>query len=131
MCGCSCGGAGARTRLVRTLLRAAGATARGERGHCARPGPTGNARSRTAVRRVADVVQTADALACWHRRLVPRPSMLVANSVGCQVAAALVARHANLVHRLVLLGPALTPGASVRRQSGQLLADAFENRPPP
>ncbi|CAM5405463.1 hypothetical protein SCYAM73S_00615 [Streptomyces cyaneofuscatus] len=57
--------------------------------------------------------------------------MLVANSVGCQVAADLVARHANLVHRLVLLGPALTPGASVWRQSGQLLADAFENRPPP
>ncbi|MEW1632231.1 alpha/beta fold hydrolase [Streptomyces sp. NPDC089173] len=93
------------------------------------PDLPGNARSRTTVRRMPDVVQTADALADWHRRLVPRPSMLVANSVGCQVAAALVARHANLIHRLVLLGPALTPGASAWRQSGQLLADALREPP--
>jgi pimeloyl-ACP methyl ester carboxylesterase len=88
------------------------------------PDLPGNARSRAAVRRMPDVVRTADALARWHRRLVPGPSLLVANSVGCQVAAALTDRHPSLAHRLVLLGPALTPGVSAWRQAGRLLADA-------
>ncbi|MFF9497843.1 alpha/beta fold hydrolase [Streptomyces flaveolus] len=87
------------------------------------PDLPGNARSR-AVRRMPDVVRTADALARWHRRLVRGPSLLVANSVGCQVAAALTYRHPSLSHRLVMLGPALTPGASAWRQAGRLLADA-------
>jgi pimeloyl-ACP methyl ester carboxylesterase len=89
------------------------------------PDLPGNARSRATVRRMPDVVRTADALARWHRQLVPGASLLVANSVGCQVVAALTARHPSLVRRLVLLGPALTPGASAWRQGGRLLADAF------
>ncbi|MYR41631.1 alpha/beta fold hydrolase [Streptomyces sp. SID5910] len=93
------------------------------------PDLPGNARSRHAVRRMPDVVRTADALARWHRRLVPGPSLLVANSVGCQVAAALAVRHPQLARRLVLLGPALTPGASARRQAGRLLADALREPP--
>ncbi|MEV5645012.1 alpha/beta fold hydrolase [Streptomyces flaveolus] len=88
------------------------------------PDLPGNARSRAVVRRMPDVVRTADVLARWHRRLVPGPSLLVANSVGCQVAAALTYRHPSLSHRLVMLGPALTPGASAWRQAGRLLADA-------
>ncbi|MGV9289141.1 alpha/beta fold hydrolase [Streptomyces sp. NPDC003719] len=88
------------------------------------PDLPGNAWSRAAVCRMPDVVRTADALARWHRRLVPGPSLLVANSVGCQVAAALTAHHPSLAHRLVLLGPALTPGAYAWRQAGRLLADA-------
>ncbi|MFD5452038.1 alpha/beta fold hydrolase [Streptomyces sp. NPDC003470] len=88
------------------------------------PDLPGNAWSRAAVCRMPDVARTADALARWHRRLVPGPSLLVANSVGCQVAAALTAHHPSLAHRLVLLGPALTPGASAWRQAGRLLADA-------
>ncbi|MYV66697.1 alpha/beta hydrolase, partial [Streptomyces sp. SID2131] len=66
----------------------------------------------------------ADALARWHRRLSPGPSLLVANSVGCQVAAALAVRHPRLVRRLVLLGPALEPDVSGLRHCGRLLADA-------
>ncbi|MFF4174168.1 alpha/beta fold hydrolase [Streptomyces sp. NPDC001744] len=93
------------------------------------PDLPGNARSRPAARRMPDVVRTADALARWHRRLVPGPSLLVANSVGCQVVAALAARHPCLVRGLVLLGPALTPGASAGRQGGRLLADAFREPP--
>ncbi|MFE0849248.1 alpha/beta fold hydrolase [Streptomyces rochei] len=88
------------------------------------PDLPGNARSRHTVRRMPDVEQTADALARWHRRLVPGPSLLVANSVGCQVAAALTSHHPSLVHRLVLLGPALTPRVSAWRQGGRLLKDA-------
>ncbi|WP_077800853.1 alpha/beta fold hydrolase [Streptomyces sp. JHA26] len=89
------------------------------------PDLPGNARSRTVVRRMPDVVRAADVLARWHRQCVPGPGLLVANSVGCQVVAALAARHPALADRLVLLGPALTPGVPVRRQGGRLLADAF------
>ncbi|MEU9556490.1 alpha/beta fold hydrolase [Streptomyces fumanus] len=93
------------------------------------PDLPGNVRSRVSVRRMPDVVRTAETLARWHRQLVPGPSLLVANSVGCQVVAALAARHPSLVHRLVLLGPALTPGASVWRQGAGLVADAFREPP--
>ncbi|MFC8267483.1 alpha/beta fold hydrolase [Streptomyces cinereoruber] len=88
------------------------------------PDLPGNARSRAAARRMPDVERAADALARWHRRLSPGPSLLVANSVGCQVAAALAIRHPRLVRRLVLLGPALEPGVSGLRHCGRLLADA-------
>ncbi|MFF5637159.1 alpha/beta fold hydrolase [Streptomyces sp. NPDC012825] len=88
------------------------------------PDLPGNARSRAAARRMPDVEQAADALARWHRRLSPGPSLLVANSVGCQVAAALAVRHPRLVRGLVLLGPALEPGVSGPRHCGRLLADA-------
>ncbi|MER7623008.1 alpha/beta fold hydrolase [Streptomyces sp. NPDC126503] len=88
------------------------------------PDLPGNAWSRAAARRMPDVEQAADALARWHRRLAPGPSLLVANSVGCQVAAALAVRHPRLVRRLVLVGPALEPGVPVLRHGGRLLADA-------
>ncbi|MGW3387011.1 alpha/beta fold hydrolase [Streptomyces cinereoruber] len=88
------------------------------------PDLPGNARSRAAAHRMPDVERAADALARWHRRISPGPSLLVANSVGCQVAAALAVRHPRLVRRLVLLGPALEPGVSGPRHCGRLLADA-------
>ncbi|MGW8065197.1 alpha/beta fold hydrolase [Streptomyces ziwulingensis] len=89
------------------------------------PDLPGNARSRAAVRRMPDVERTAEALARWHRQLLPGPTLLVANSVGCQVVVALAVRHPGLAHRLVLLGPALTPGVPAWRQGGRLLADAL------
>ncbi|MFK4071589.1 alpha/beta fold hydrolase [Streptomyces sp. NPDC029674] len=88
------------------------------------PDLPGNGRSRAAVRRAPDVGQLADALARRYRRLSLGPGPLVANSVGCQVAAALAARHPHLVSHLVLTGPALEPGVSGRRQFGRLVADA-------
>ncbi|KOG69241.1 MULTISPECIES: alpha/beta fold hydrolase [Streptomyces] len=88
------------------------------------PDLPGNARSRAAARRAPDVAQCADALARLLQRLFPGPSVLVANSVGCQVAASLAARHPHLVSRLVLVGPALEPGASGWRQFARLVADA-------
>ncbi|MFK8851002.1 alpha/beta fold hydrolase [Streptomyces sp. Ac-502] len=87
------------------------------------PDLPGNARSRAAARRAPDVEQLADALACLHQRLSSDPSLFVANSVGCQVAAALAARHPHLVSRLVLVGPALEPRVSGWRQFGRLVAD--------
>ncbi|MFD5102801.1 alpha/beta fold hydrolase [Streptomyces albidochromogenes] len=88
------------------------------------PDLPGNARSRAGVRRAPDVVEQARALKRWHQRLSLGPSLLVANSVGCQVVAAFAARHPRLVRRMVLVGPALEPGASGWRLCGQLLADA-------
>jgi pimeloyl-ACP methyl ester carboxylesterase len=93
------------------------------------PDLPGSARSRVCVRRMPDVVRTAEALARWHGQLVRGPSLVVANSVGCQVAAALAARHPGLAHRLVLLGPALTPGVSAWRHGVRLLADAWREPP--
>ncbi|MFJ8695286.1 alpha/beta fold hydrolase [Streptomyces roseolilacinus] len=88
------------------------------------PDLPGNARSRAAVRRMPDVGALADAMAHWHRQLSLGPCLLVGNSVGCQVIAALAARHPRVVRRAVLVGPALDPGASGWCQAGQLLADA-------
>ncbi len=47
-----------------------------------------------------------------------RPVDLVGNSFGCQVAAALAARHPHLVRRLVLLAPTIDP---VQRRRGLAL----------
>ncbi|MEV5595342.1 alpha/beta fold hydrolase [Streptomyces sp. NPDC052496] len=88
------------------------------------PDLPGNARSRAAARRAPDVAQLADALARLHRRLPLGPVPVVANSVGCQVVAALAARHPRLVSHLVLVGPALEPRTSGLRQFGRLVADA-------
>ncbi|MET9499051.1 alpha/beta hydrolase [Streptomyces sp. NPDC006552] len=88
------------------------------------PDLPGNARSRGAARRAPDVGQAAAALAHWHRRLSLGPTLLVANSVGCQVAAALAARAPGLVSRMVLVGPALDPDVPAWRQCGALIRDA-------
>ncbi|MFJ9038507.1 alpha/beta fold hydrolase [Streptomyces sp. NPDC102406] len=88
------------------------------------PDLPGNARSRSVAARAPDVGQLALALAHLRRRLPPAPSLLVANSVGCQVAAAFAAAHPRMVSRLVLVGPALEPGVSAWRQCGRLVLDA-------
>jgi pimeloyl-ACP methyl ester carboxylesterase len=88
------------------------------------PDLPGNARSRAVVRRAPRVGELAGALERWHRGLALGPSLLVANSVGCQVVAAFAARHPHLVRRVVMVGPALEPGAGGLRQCGRLLADA-------
>ncbi|MET9324197.1 alpha/beta fold hydrolase [Streptomyces sp. NPDC003038] len=88
------------------------------------PDLPGTAWSRAAVPRAPGTGELAAALARWHQRLCPGPSLLVANSVGCQVVAALAAGHPRLVRRMVLVGPALEPGVSGWRLCGRLLADA-------
>ncbi|MCS0635619.1 alpha/beta hydrolase [Streptomyces sp. LP05-1] len=87
------------------------------------PDLPGNARSRSAARRMPDIGQAADALARWYQALALGPSLLVANSVGCQVAAALVAHHPDTARHMVLVGPALDPRVSTGGQAGRLLAD--------
>jgi pimeloyl-ACP methyl ester carboxylesterase len=88
------------------------------------PDLPGNARSRSAVRRMPDVGALAEAVGHWHRGLSLGPCTYVANSVGCQVVAAFAARHPRRVDRTVMVGPALEPGAPAWRQAARLLADA-------
>ncbi|MEU6389731.1 alpha/beta hydrolase [Streptomyces sp. NPDC046939] len=88
------------------------------------PDLPGNARSRGAAGRAPTVAEHARALAHWHRQHSLGPVLLVANSVGCQVAAALAARHPDMVSRLVLVGPALDPAVPAWRQCALLIKDA-------
>ncbi|WP_394436578.1 alpha/beta fold hydrolase [Streptomyces sp. SGAir0957] len=88
------------------------------------PDLPGNARSRGAASRAPDIAEHARALAHWHRRLGLGPVVLVANSVGCQVTAALAAEHPDMVSRLVLVGPALDPAVPAWRQCALLVRDA-------
>jgi pimeloyl-ACP methyl ester carboxylesterase len=54
------------------------------------------------------------------------PGVVVANSMGCQVAAELAVRRPELVEGLVLVGPTVDPGArSFTRHVGRLLVDAW------
>lgn len=89
------------------------------------PDLPGNVRSRRAVRRAPDVEETVEALLRWRTAAAIGPCVLVANSVGCQVTAALAAEHPRLVERMVLIGPALDATAlSPVRQLLRLLTDA-------
>lgn len=88
------------------------------------PDLPGNGRSRAAARRAPDITRHARALAHWHRRLALGPVVLVANSVGCQTAAALAAEYPHTVSRLVLIGPALDPAVPARHQVLRLVEDA-------
>jgi pimeloyl-ACP methyl ester carboxylesterase len=59
------------------------------------------------------------------------PSLLVANSLGCQVAAELAVRRPDLVHGLVLVGPTWDPAApTVGAQAFRLLNGSYREPPP-
>ncbi|MDH6546316.1 pimeloyl-ACP methyl ester carboxylesterase [Streptomyces sp. SAI-041] len=89
------------------------------------PDLPGNVRSRRVVRRTPDVEETTEALLRWQAAAAIGPCLLVANSVGCQVTAALAAEHPRRVERMVLIGPALDATAlSPLRQLLRLPADA-------
>jgi pimeloyl-ACP methyl ester carboxylesterase len=59
-----------------------------------------------------------------------RRSLVVAHSLGCQVATALAVRRPELVERLVLIGPTVDPRArSFVRQALRLALDAWYEPP--
>lgn len=61
---------------------------------------------------------------------VTEPAILVANSLGAQVATELAARSPALVRGLVLTGPTWDPAApSVPQQFGRLLLDSYRESP--
>ncbi|HVM68493.1 MAG TPA: alpha/beta hydrolase [Gaiellaceae bacterium] len=65
-------------------------------------------------------------LAARVERLLDGPALLVANSMGCQVAVEVAVRRPQLVRGLVLVGPTVDPRArSFARQLARLLATAW------
>lgn len=77
-------------------------------------------------RRPLEVADLAAALAAYIRALGLERVVLVANSFGCQVAAALAARDAGPVERMVLIGPTIDAAArSYPRQMVRLALSMF------
>lgn len=65
----------------------------------------------------------------WAAAL-PGPALIVANSMGCQVAAELAVRRPELVEALVLVGPTVDPRArGLARNVVRLLADSWYEPP--
>lgn len=73
------------------------------------------------VREPLPIAELADRFAAS----LDEPAAVVANSMGCQVAAELAVRRPELVRSLVLVGPTVDPrGGGWVRHVGKLLADA-------
>jgi pimeloyl-ACP methyl ester carboxylesterase len=81
---------------------------------------------RVDVREALSIPERAERLAAE----LPGSALLVANSMGCQVAVELAVRRPELVEALVLVGPTVDPSArSVRRHVGRFLGDAWYEPP--
>jgi pimeloyl-ACP methyl ester carboxylesterase len=74
----------------------------------------------------ASVSELTRSLEAW----VSSPSLLVAHSLGCQVAAELAVRRPPVVRGLVLVGPTWDPGApTVARQLLRLVNGSYREPP--
>jgi pimeloyl-ACP methyl ester carboxylesterase len=74
--------------------------------------------------------RSIDELTRSLERAVARPALLLANSLGCQVAAELAVRRPELVRALVLIGPTWDPAApSLPRQFLRLLNGSYREPP--
>jgi pimeloyl-ACP methyl ester carboxylesterase len=81
----------------------------------------------------SDVPPRIDELARWLGRTldaagIQSPVIVVANSMGCQVAVRLAVQEPERVERLVLVGPTFDPSASLPRHALRLLADLPRER---
>lgn len=75
------------------------------------------------------IAQMAEALSRWMDAVgVPRAHVL-ANSLGCQVVAALAALEPARVDRMVLVGPSSDPDAGMWEMTKRLAQDAFREKP--
>lgn len=59
--------------------------------------------------KVLNIDELADVLAAWMDVLELGPAYFVANSMGCQIVAALAQRQPERVRKAVLIGPAMDP----------------------
>jgi pimeloyl-ACP methyl ester carboxylesterase len=73
---------------------------------------------------------TVDGLTRSLEEAIREPSLLVANSLGCQVAAELAVRRPELVHGLVLIGPTWDPAAPTILRQFLRLANGSYREPP-
>ncbi|HEV2802180.1 MAG TPA: alpha/beta hydrolase [Pyrinomonadaceae bacterium] len=82
-----------------------------------------------APARTLNVLELADALAAWMDAMSIGRAVLVGNSLGCQIIAALAARSPHKVAGIVLAGATVDPaGRSRREQFKRLLLDATRER---
>lgn len=82
------------------------------------PGHVRDSRDRAAL----DVPELGDVVADWLQRHALGPAVLVANSMGCQIAVETAARHPDQVSHLVLEGPTIDAEArGLLRQLGRVL----------
>ncbi len=80
-------------------------------------------------RRILDVPALADVLVAWMDAVGIERAALLGNSLGCQIATDIAARHPERVSHLILVGPTVDPGArTARQQIGRLLWDALRER---
>jgi pimeloyl-ACP methyl ester carboxylesterase len=81
---------------------------------------------RPDVREALAIPERAERLAA----VLAGPTLVVANSMGCQVAAELAVRRPDLVEALVLVAPTVDPSArSVSRHVGRFIGDAWYEPP--
>lgn len=81
---------------------------------------------RPELRKALPVPELAE---LWAAAL-PGPALVVANSLGCQIAAELAVRRPELVEALVLVGPTVDPRArSLVRNFARLVVDAWYEPP--
>lgn len=93
------------------------------------PDLPGHGRSQKPARALA-VIEAAELLGEWMEAADIPHAVLVANSMGCQVAVELAIRRPDLVRRLVLIGPTVDPSAATGwRQFARLLASAIGEHP--
>lgn len=70
------------------------------------------------------IAEMADALMEWMRAVEVKRAVLLANSIGCQIAVDLALRYPELVERMILVSPTVDPRArGVFRQFLRLLLD--------
>lgn len=75
---------------------------------------------------VPGIRELADWLAEWLDAVRIAPPLVVANSMGCQIVADLLARHPERAAGFVLVGPTVDPRArTAPSQAARLLRDSF------
>jgi pimeloyl-ACP methyl ester carboxylesterase len=76
------------------------------------------------------IPELCDALSRWMDSLSLRSALVIAHSLGCQVAAELATQRPDLVRGLLLVGPTSDPAhGTVRQQVGRVIASAVFERP--
>lgn len=76
---------------------------------------------------VLTIPQLAEAVVAWLEKAGIQRCHLMANSLGCQVAAHVAVTAPQRVETLVLVGPTLDPAShSMCRETGRLLRDALQ-----
>jgi len=114
-------GLGGSTEFYGPLLKSSRAL---HTGRCVRYDIEGHGLSPTGANSVLSIQSYAQDLAALFNHFNNQPSVIVAHSMGALVALEFASQHANLVQKLILLGPARypVPSAAAEAQSKRAAA---------